>query len=552
MAAVMTRREVLGTFSATAVGSAAVPPPADAEIVRAHDEAVGRYLAAQNTDSSSRWYGGTPDATGLYNVSSAATFANVFAAAFLHPQAKGHRDPKLIERIRLAAGFLERFQTPDGNIDLLITNFNSPPDTGFVVWNAAEAASIARKYGAPEIEKALTPFLKKAAGGMVRGGVHTPNHRWVVCSALAQIHALWPDAAFTRRIDQWLAEGVDIDEDGQFTERSTTVYNAVTDRAFTIMALKLGRKNLLEPVRRNLESMWYLLHADGEVVTEISRRQDAYVRGGMDRYWLAVRALATLDRNGQCAALLRRLEPRSASLASLMDYPEIAGAPVSAEPLPENYERLMKSLGVARIRRGSLSATVVLEGASRFFSVRRGDAVVEAVRFASAFFGKGQFVPTEWSRENKAYVLRQRLEAGYYQPLEPTAKVAAGEWSATRTRRKVTEVSHLLQSAIITETEKGFRLRLQSKGTEGVPLAVEIGLRDGVQIEGAELLSPGEYLLSKGPAVCKAGANTMRFSPGIAEHKYVRIRGVEAPLAAPRLYLTGFTPFDHTIEIELS
>lgn len=67
---------------------------------------------------------------------------------------------------------------------------------------------------------------------MVTGGVHTPNHRWVICSALSQINALFPDIKYVNRIDEWLSEGIYINEDGHFPERSSN-YSAVVDRTLT-------------------------------------------------------------------------------------------------------------------------------------------------------------------------------------------------------------------------------------------------------------------------------------------------------------------------------
>ena len=65
------------------------------------------------------------------------------------------------------------------------------------------------------------------------------------------------------------------------------------------MAAKLKRPALLDPVRQNLRALMYLLHADGEVVTEISRRQDQYTRGGLAGYWFPLTYLAVADRDGQ-------------------------------------------------------------------------------------------------------------------------------------------------------------------------------------------------------------------------------------------------------------
>ena len=279
------RRDALGLMAA-AGGLAAVQPAMPIgrswsieDVVARNDAAVRELLQSQITDSSSPWRGSVPDQFGLHSAHSAAGVAETMSASLVHPQSRFRGDPMLLERIKMAAGFMERSQSARGNIDLLTTNFDSPPDTGFVVHSVATAAIVGRMHGAREVTEALQPFLLKAGAGLAVGGVHTPNHRWVIGSALAQINELFPDARLVRRIDEWLAEGIDIDADGQFTERSTLTYNVVTDRALVVMATKLRRSELVDPVRRNLRALAYLLHADGEVVTEISRRQDQYTRG---------------------------------------------------------------------------------------------------------------------------------------------------------------------------------------------------------------------------------------------------------------------------------
>ena len=346
------------------------------------------------------------------------------------------------------------------------------------------------------------------------------------------------------------AEGIDIDEDGQFIERSTTIYNPICDQSFVVLAEKLKRPQLLDPARRNLESMLYLLHPSYEVVTEISRRQDANQRGDMGRYWFPLRYFAVRERDGRFAAIERHFAPAHASLPVLMEYPELEKpAPQPVAP-PDDYEKRFPVLGVARIRRGLTSATLLLNGNSRFLCLRRGGAVVNAVRFASAFFGKAQFVPQAAEKRGESYWFGQSLQAGYMQPLEPPRAVRAENWEAARAQRRQTEVCELRQEAWVTERKNGFRVRIKAEGTSDVPLAVEINLREGGTLEGCEPAPhvPDGWVLPSGYAVYRAGGEAIRFGPGAAAHRWTQIRGGQPKLPGPGVYLTGYTPFDHTIE----
>jgi hypothetical protein len=518
------------------------------QLVRRHDERVQSLLEQQITDPASPWRGAALDRFGLCFPGSAGGMLEAFTAAFLHPGSRYYRDPVLVERMRLAAAYLERAQNPQGNIDLVITNFNSPPDTGFVVHGVATAAALARRAGETELEALTERFLRRAAAGMAAGGVHTPNHRWVICSALAQVNELYPDPAWLRRIEQWLAEGVDIDGDGQYTERSTLVYNAITDRAFVVMAAKLRRPELLDPVRRNLESMLYLLHPGGEVVTEISRRQDAGERGNMGRYWFPLRYLALHDADGRFAALAQTLEPEHASLPALMEYPELNRELPAPAPLPEDFEKHFPELGIVRVRRGLISATI-LAGNGRFFTLRRGLAVMAGLRMAGAFFGKGQFVPEGLERRPGGWQLAQTLDAGYYQPFDPPRRITPRNWYVTRPERRQSEICRLQYRATVTETTDGFQVHLRADGTHGVPLAIEINFGQEGHLEGCRPHPevPQCWLLTEGFGIYRVGDHQLRFGPGRSEHRYVQVRGADPKLPGRSVYLTAFTPFDHTL-----
>jgi hypothetical protein len=209
----------------------------------------------------------------------------------------------------------------------------------------------------------------------------------------------------------------------------------------------------------------------------------------------------------------------------------------------------MPSVGIVRIRRGVRSATVMLGGSSRWLSLRSGAAVIEGVRMAAAFFGKGQFVPDVVEKTERGWRLRQALEAPYYQPL--AEKVAPADWLAARARRRQSEVCRLAMAAEIEETARGLRVRLSANGTAGVPVAVEIGFRAGGEVAGCRALAgDGAFALEQGTGAYRAGADEIRFGPGAAPHRYVQVRGAEPRLPGTSVHVTGFTPFEHSLAFE--
>ncbi len=512
-------------------------------LVSRHDETVARYLQNQVTTPASRWRGAMPDTTGIYFPATAVGMMEVFTAAYCCRESRFYQDAEVLRRLALAAGFVERILSPDGNIYLPTTNFNSPPDTGFAVRSAAVTALLARRERAAAISALIDPLVQRMARAIRDGGIHTPNHRWVVCAALAQVNELWPDTAWIRRINQWLAEGPDIDSDGQWSERSTVTYNPICDAAFVVMAEKLGRAELLDPVRRNLESMLYLLHADGEVETGFSRRQDLNVRGTMAGYWFPLQYFAAKLGDRRFGELARQHFDAAASLATLMAYPELNRTDYAADPVPATYVREFTHNGLVRFRDGLASVTLSTAPRDRFLSFRYGGVVVNAVRFASAFFGKGQFIPERAEKLGpRRWRLTQSLAGPYYQPLTPSRAVDGDRWAESRLQRVQTEVCRLTQSATVSCDPQGIRLEVRAEGTADVPVAVEISLREGVEAEGVSgsLWSAAAGRLHHRSA---QGSTVIEIEGGGVEHRYTDIRGALPRLPGTSIYVTGLTPF---------
>lgn len=550
------------------------------------DESIDALVTRQIDDPNHPDDGGfVGPEDGLANpsgVSAAATYGY----GYLLPESAHAGDLGLVERIEAAAAWGRRRRTAGGRFDLLSTNFDSSPDTGFTVQAMAPVVRAAQRVaatdpGAARIVEALGELMRTAGPGMVSGGFHTPNHRWVLVSALSMCSELFPDLApqLMPTVEAYLAEGIDINEDGEFTERSTSVYNPVCDRALRLAAESLGRDELLDHVRANLEMSYHLMHQDGTVVTSFSTRQDRGARavpvGLADAYYW----LARKQEDPRFAAMAEWLVARSGTgglwtLEPFLTHPEWRDESSVCLTAPEtSYRKAYLASGLWRARRERTSATVA-EGMDSPFSLRHGEAELSAVRVSSTYFATGQFVGEKMEMIDGDAGTRLRHPGRnsmkhypegydgplYWLPLSDGTKVEAGNWSDVRPRRPRNPlppqqiVMEVTEAAVSGNEMAAFDLHLRTEGgVEGVPFQVVCVFEPGgiITTDSAILQTPAgsTAFLCDGEAAYRVGSDIIRVGPGASAHTLWHMHNSVDDPDRFRLIITLRSPIDYTLKI---
>ncbi|WP_080056316.1 hypothetical protein [Spirosoma aerolatum] len=521
-----------------------------------NDQQLANYKPLKVTDPANRFVGGYMNDYEMPNPHTTSGFLMKASMLFATPESVHYQSKEVLQEIEAAARALLNMQHDDGTIDLLDTNFHSTPDTAFVLENIVPTYKFLKPFkGTESATDAIKAFLTKAGNALTVGGIHTPNHRWVVSAALTKLNELFPDPRYTKRIDQWLAEHIDLDPDGQFNEKSTNTYSPVVDRSLIIMARGLNKSELVEPVRRNLMMTLYYVHPNGEVVTEASNRQDKGTIGNMSRYYYCYRYMALRDNNGEMAAMCRLIEqtcPKE-QLAGYLDYfledPTLWKELPASKPMPTNYAKAFPYSGVVRIRRGNWDSTLLSNNAT-WLTFHKGNAVLQGMRVAASFFGKGQFQTEKIEQEGNSWVMRRTLDGPYFQPLPADKIDPNGDWDKMpRTNRQQSEVQRFETVVKVTEVANGLEIEVTMSGTEYVPVALELIFRPGGTLSGVAKhpKRDNSYLLSGESGTYTVGSDSIQFGPGKAEHKGVQLRGALPAMDAPTVYLTGYTPFNHRI-----
>jgi hypothetical protein len=526
-------------------------------LIHLNDSYIKSSLQNQIQDKNHPFYGAIRNGEEIPDAVATSGVLAMWAIGIACPESDYYQSTNLLNQFERGAQFLLKAQHRDGTIDLLSSNFHSPPDTAFSVEKIARAYTLLATI--PAAEKALIPtktYLLRAGESLVIGGIHTPNHRWVVTAALLQIHALFPDKRYVARAEEWLLEHIDIDPDGQYTEKSAGGYTAIVNRVLIDIALGLNKPEILDAVRKNLNMTMYYTHPNGEVVTEASNRQDKGTINFLQGYYYSYRKLAIRDANPQFAAMCRLIEETAKDLiadnlsAYLLEQDLWKELPTSGK-LPTEYVKAFPYSGVVRIRKGNWDATL-LSNNPGFLTFQKGKAVLQGMRIAASFFGKGQFQSSSITQQGDSWELTNALEGPYYQPypkdkIDPNGNLS----NMPRTQRTKSEIQYLRYTTNVTPQENGIQVDFVIEGTDGVPVSLELIFRPGGILSGI-IPMPGRdksFLFDSQLAQYTMGEDSIHISPGLQQHKGIILRGALPPMDAPTVYLTGFTPFKHSIKI---
>ena len=196
-----------------------------AHLLKGAEYRTKQFMGSQVGDPASLQYGGIKG--DIWEAKPTIYALTSALAVYFHKDSCFYKNEQLYAAVNLALDFIERTQREDGSFDYPSCNFKSAADTSFCFKRLIAAYRLLVKYGDSSDEaitvlkeKYLT-IMHKALDAIREGGFHTPNHRWGIAAALLQGSNLFAEedgfaAGLKARADQYLAEGIDGDEDGEY------------------------------------------------------------------------------------------------------------------------------------------------------------------------------------------------------------------------------------------------------------------------------------------------------------------------------------------------
>lgn len=332
---------------------------------------------------------------------------------------------------------------------------------------------------------------------------------------------------------------IDCDEDGEFTERSAGIYNAVNDYSMLLLAEETGCDEYLQHVVRNLDMMFTYMEPDGSIFTMNSTRQDkelgkcfpvpyypiylymAY-KTGDGRYFAMLNRIMELVGKGKCDA--------PDCLYLFMAKPKFRNLVSKEAAIPAKFERNYKNAGIVRIGGDGFTCTLLRDN-SRFLFFNT-TSISCYVKMCSSFFGKAQFKAATLEKTETSYVMSQQVTGFYREPFDRfIADEDYWEMNKSRTHIKQIEFSTKITVEIV---DGGLELHVVTDGCDRVPFKLEFCITPSMTVLGNGYMLKGEagqsITATSGFVTAKSNNDEITIGPAFGSHMITsNMRGSEPP-----------------------
>lgn len=536
------------------------------QMVRDTEKSAERSLKIQNRDESSPFYGAFPQPDGVYEAKSTIYRVAPMVAAYCNQDTGLYHSEQVLESALRGLDYVERTQHENGLFDYVTCNFFSAPDTAFCVKKLLPPLQylMAREtlsQGEAALEAKIEKIVHAGARGLLEGGFHTPNHRWAIASVLAVCGKIFHEEDLTQTAFIYLNEGIDCNDDGEFSEKSAGNYNHVNNDAMMMLTEGLGDPAYEQHAIRNLKMMLTYLEPDDSIFTANSTRFDKDRLVFPESYYYEYLSLGIRYQIPEFLAMANyifdmlheRNMPSPDFLIHYMNHPEFIDFESEENGIPTNYRAFYRESGIARVRRGRYTYTVMRDK-SNFLYVHNG-SVKLAVKIGGSFCEHRAFVAESMTEdEDGTFRLHQTMRGWYYLPFED--KPATSDWwkmdNASRKKKLGPDMDI---DVAIREIEDGLDVDIKVSGVNGAPWRVELAFNGIDRISNEHMTMPvhGDevLVLRDSDFEVSNAAASMKIGPAFGVHHFTEGKEdseAKTPGAAT-VYLTDYTEFHHVISI---
>jgi len=534
-------------------------------------------------DQSSPRYGQMVDFKMLATLIEVST-VNLGISVYYCKDSKYYKSKKILDCIESTSYAGIDKLNDDGTYDMPETNFRTGDQFGLS--HVAEALRVMNMYVSDDPDErrahnAVCRFCEKLALGCLNSGFHTPNHRWVESAGLLQAAFALEQAGFStyvgmmrQKAARYIAEGIDCDEEGEWSERSAGMYNAHCDRYVLSMYRMTGNEEFYDAVYRNLMLMRYYIGNDFAMFTQNSRRTDKGEVGSRPMFFKATTYYASVYEIDYVVAAYLRKDALLASVADeIIDhancnlplspfllYPDMKDWEFEKvdEPIPHKYEKYQPKSHIVRKRNDSAIYSFLARNPS-FLQIEAPGIHLQA-RMCSSFFAVAQFIPKTMEKTERGYKLSMTAHGEYKLPLDnPDGITTKDYWSIDFSARRAIQQIDLDMSVEAVFTDDGVDLYFSAQGYPNVPTKIEFFVNPGLHCEIGDtvlITTAGANVFARsGAARFESNAGYVMTVDGLfCKHLYAEgMRGSLDPISdAFVLYATEYSPIERKISIKFN